>query len=322
MTSLRHRLLQSRAAGAVLRITYPRASWQLRCDARLRGRPGGRARGHHHHRERPGHPAREHLIINRADRYGLAQLYQLRGRVGRSERRASAFLMVPPDTVLSEIARKRLAAMREFSELGAGFRVAALDLELRGAGNLLGGEQSGHIQAVGPGDVREAPGADDPGAAGPGPAPRADARSSNLQVDMRLPRSTCPRSTSGCRSTSASARRDEGEVRRWRRGPRPLRRAPPAVEACCGWADCACGAEPLGVARWTSGRRAGLRFAPGRRSDGATLPAVPRPGRGPRSPRRGAAPPLPAGAAPRRRRSGTCSRPWRASWRGRAGTAV
>ena len=94
-------------------------------------------------------PRANTMIINRADRYGLAQLYQLRGRVGRSERRASAYLMVPPDTVLSEIARKRLAAMREFSELGAGFRVAALDLELRGAGNLLGGEQSGHIEAVG-----------------------------------------------------------------------------------------------------------------------------------------------------------------------------
>ncbi|HEV7501387.1 MAG TPA: transcription-repair coupling factor, partial [Vicinamibacteria bacterium] len=94
-------------------------------------------------------PRANTMIINRADRYGLAQLYQLRGRVGRSERRASAYLMVPPDTVLSEIARKRLAAMREFSELGAGFRVAALDLELRGAGNLLGGEQSGHIEAIG-----------------------------------------------------------------------------------------------------------------------------------------------------------------------------
>jgi transcription-repair coupling factor (superfamily II helicase) len=89
------------------------------------------------------------ILVNRADRFGLAQLYQLRGRVGRSDRRAYAYLLVPPDTVLSEIARKRLAAIREFSELGAGFRVAALDLELRGAGNLLGGEQSGHIQAVG-----------------------------------------------------------------------------------------------------------------------------------------------------------------------------
>jgi transcription-repair coupling factor (superfamily II helicase) len=94
-------------------------------------------------------PRANTLVVNRADRYGLAQLYQLRGRVGRSDRQAFAYLLVPPDTVLSEIARKRLAAIREFSDLGAGFRIAALDLELRGAGNLLGGEQSGHIQAVG-----------------------------------------------------------------------------------------------------------------------------------------------------------------------------
>jgi transcription-repair coupling factor (superfamily II helicase) len=89
------------------------------------------------------------IVVNRADRYGLAQLYQLRGRVGRSDRRAYAYLLVPPDTVLSPLAQKRLAAMRDFSELGAGFRIAALDLELRGAGNLLGGQQSGHIEAVG-----------------------------------------------------------------------------------------------------------------------------------------------------------------------------
>jgi transcription-repair coupling factor (superfamily II helicase) len=89
------------------------------------------------------------ILINRADRYGLSQLYQLRGRVGRSDRRAFAYLLVPPQTVLSEIAQKRLSAIQEFSELGAGFRIAALDLELRGAGNLLGGEQSGHIEAVG-----------------------------------------------------------------------------------------------------------------------------------------------------------------------------
>jgi transcription-repair coupling factor (superfamily II helicase) len=94
-------------------------------------------------------PRANTLVVNRADRFGLAQLYQLRGRVGRSDRRAYAYLLVPPDTVLSEVARKRLAAIREFSDLGAGFRIAALDLELRGAGNLLGGEQSGHIQAVG-----------------------------------------------------------------------------------------------------------------------------------------------------------------------------
>ena len=89
------------------------------------------------------------LIVNRADRYGLSQLYQLRGRVGRSDRPAYAYLLIPPQESLSPVARKRLAAIREFSDLGSGFRVAALDLEIRGAGNLLGGEQSGHIDAVG-----------------------------------------------------------------------------------------------------------------------------------------------------------------------------
>jgi transcription-repair coupling factor (superfamily II helicase) len=89
------------------------------------------------------------IIINRADRYGLSQLYQLRGRVGRSDRPAYAYLLIPPEESLSPVAKKRLAAIKEFSDLGSGFRVAALDLEIRGAGNLLGGEQSGHIEAVG-----------------------------------------------------------------------------------------------------------------------------------------------------------------------------
>jgi transcription-repair coupling factor (superfamily II helicase) len=89
------------------------------------------------------------IVINRADRYGLAQLYQLRGRVGRSDRAAYAYLLIPPEEALSPVARKRLSAMKEFSDLGSGFRVAALDLEIRGAGNLLGGEQSGTIDAVG-----------------------------------------------------------------------------------------------------------------------------------------------------------------------------
>src|SRR5687767_15447929 len=89
------------------------------------------------------------MVVNRADRYGLSQLYQLRGRVGRSDRPAYAYLLIPPEESLSPVARKRLAAIKEFSDLGSGFRVAALDLEIRGAGNLLGGEQSGHIDAVG-----------------------------------------------------------------------------------------------------------------------------------------------------------------------------
>ncbi|HKX26657.1 MAG TPA: transcription-repair coupling factor [Blastocatellia bacterium] len=94
-------------------------------------------------------PRANTIIINRADTYGLAQLYQLRGRVGRSNRRAYAYLLIPSEQELSPIARRRLAAIREFSDLGAGFRIAALDLELRGAGNLLGGQQSGHIDAIG-----------------------------------------------------------------------------------------------------------------------------------------------------------------------------
>jgi transcription-repair coupling factor (superfamily II helicase) len=94
-------------------------------------------------------PSANTILIENADRFGLSELYQLRGRVGRSNRRAYAYLLVPPDKQLSEIARKRLAALREFSDLGAGFKIAALDLELRGAGNLLGGEQHGHIDAVG-----------------------------------------------------------------------------------------------------------------------------------------------------------------------------
>jgi transcription-repair coupling factor (superfamily II helicase) len=94
-------------------------------------------------------PRANTIIINRADRHGLSELYQLRGRVGRSNRRAYAYLLIPPEQQLSEVARRRLAALKEFSDLGAGFKIAALDLELRGAGNMLGGEQSGHIEAIG-----------------------------------------------------------------------------------------------------------------------------------------------------------------------------
>lgn len=94
-------------------------------------------------------PRANTIIINRADNYGLSQLYQLRGRVGRSNRRAYAYLLIPNERELSDIARRRLSAIREFSDLGAGFRIAALDLELRGAGNILGGQQSGQLDALG-----------------------------------------------------------------------------------------------------------------------------------------------------------------------------
>ncbi len=89
------------------------------------------------------------MLVNRADRHGLSELYQLRGRVGRSNRRAYCYLLIPAEQELTPIARRRLAALKEFSDLGAGFKIAALDLELRGAGNMLGGEQSGHIEAIG-----------------------------------------------------------------------------------------------------------------------------------------------------------------------------
>ncbi len=94
-------------------------------------------------------PLANTIVVDNAQNYGLSELYQLRGRVGRSNRRAYAYLLVPSVGELTDIARKRLAALKEFSELGAGFKIAALDLELRGAGNLLGGEQHGHINAVG-----------------------------------------------------------------------------------------------------------------------------------------------------------------------------
>src|SRR5258706_14825455 len=94
-------------------------------------------------------PACNTILINHAERFGLSQLYQLRGRVGRSDRLAFCYLLVPSDKILASDARKRLAAIQEFSDLGAGFRIAAKDLEIRGAGNILGGEQSGQIAAVG-----------------------------------------------------------------------------------------------------------------------------------------------------------------------------
>lgn len=131
-------------------------------------------------------PLANTIIIEDAQNYGLAELYQLRGRVGRSNRRAYAYLLAPKDAEPSETARKRLAALKEFSELGSGFKIAALDLELRGAGNLLGGEQHGHINAVGfdtylkllEEAVRELKGEE---------APLEVRTSMNLALDLRIP---------------------------------------------------------------------------------------------------------------------------------------
>lgn len=136
-------------------------------------------------------PLANTILIENADRFGLSELYQLRGRVGRSNRRAYAYLLVPPDGSLSDIARKRLAALKEFSDLGAGFKIAALDLELRGAGNLLGGEQHGHIDAVGydtfmsmlEETIREMRGED---------VPPEVYSSINLSLDVRIPAEYIP----------------------------------------------------------------------------------------------------------------------------------
>jgi transcription-repair coupling factor (superfamily II helicase) len=89
------------------------------------------------------------IIVEDADRLGLSQLYQLRGRVGRSDRQAFAYITYRRDKILSEVAEKRLAAIRDFTELGSGFKIALRDLEVRGAGNLLGAEQHGHLDAIG-----------------------------------------------------------------------------------------------------------------------------------------------------------------------------
>jgi transcription-repair coupling factor (superfamily II helicase) len=94
-------------------------------------------------------PSANTIIINRADKFGLADLYQLRGRVGRSNLRAYAHFLIPGEDTITEQARHRLQAIQELSYLGAGFRLALRDLKIRGAGNLLGSEQSGHIEAVG-----------------------------------------------------------------------------------------------------------------------------------------------------------------------------
>ena len=94
-------------------------------------------------------PTANTMIINRADQFGLAQLYQLRGRIGRSSQRAHAYLLIPGEHLLTPDAKKRLEVLQELDDLGSGFRLAAHDLEIRGAGNLLGKEQSGNVTAVG-----------------------------------------------------------------------------------------------------------------------------------------------------------------------------
>jgi transcription-repair coupling factor (superfamily II helicase) len=130
------------------------------------------------------------LIVDRADLFGLSQLYQLRGRVGRSTRQAVAYFLVPPYSALTRLARERLKALQEFTELGSGFRLAAKDLEIRGAGNFLGSEQHGYMEAVGfdyymhllEQTIRELKG-----------EAREEIKSEiNLRVDIRIPENYLP----------------------------------------------------------------------------------------------------------------------------------
>ncbi len=130
------------------------------------------------------------LIVDRADLFGLSQLYQLRGRVGRSSRQAVAYFLVPPYSALTRLARERLKALQEFTELGSGFRLAAKDLEIRGAGNFLGSEQHGYMEAVGfdyymhllEQTIRELKG-----------EAREEIKSEiNLRVDIRIPENYLP----------------------------------------------------------------------------------------------------------------------------------
>ena len=172
-------------------------------------------------------PRANTIIINRADNYGLSQLYQLRGRVGRSNRRAYAYLLIPSEAELTPIARRRLAAIREFSDLGAGFRVAALDLELRGAGNLLGGQQSGHMDALGFDlytQMLERTVAELRGEAGRG---RDVASRINLGVDVAIPEDYISDMGQRLRTYKriASARDDETLRHHPARDRRPLRAA-------------------------------------------------------------------------------------------------
>ena len=187
------------------------------------------------------------IIIDRADTLGLAQLYQLRGRVGRSSRRAYAYLLYRRRERLSDEARKRLQAIFNASELGAGFQIALSDLEIRGAGNILGGEQSGHMAAVGFDLYSRMLGRGRRGAEGAGA--RAAPRSSR----RRRPSSTC-RSTPTCPTTTSPTRRRsssciDGSPRRARpaTSPRSARRSRTGSVRCrrpsrassrspsCGW---------------------------------------------------------------------------------------
>ena len=221
-------------------------------------------------------PLANTIIIENAERHGLSELYQLRGRVGRSNRRAYAYLLVPPDTELSEIARKRLAALREFSDLGAGFKIAALDLELRGAGNLLGGEQHGHIAAVGfdmylrllEETVQELKGEE---------APLEIHSSLNLGLDLRIPAEYVADENQRLRAYKRIADARDAEQAEKIRSELADRYGPPpeSVETLVEFALLKSHAERIGIE--AVDRRAGalqIKFHPGSKIDPARLMAL------------------------------------------------
>ena len=131
------------------------------------------------------------LIVDRADTYGLSQLHQLRGRVGRGRERAYAYFLYPPERTLTEPAHERLATVAQHTEIGAGMYVALKDLEIRGAGNLLGGEQSGHIAGVGFDLYVRMIGEAVSELKGEGPADRPEVRV-ELPVDAHIPHGYLP----------------------------------------------------------------------------------------------------------------------------------
>ncbi len=185
-------------------------------------------------------PRANTMIVNRADRFGLSELYQLRGRVGRSNQRAYAYLLIPPGGGLTPIAKRRLSALREFSDLGAGFRIAALDLELRGAGNLLGREQHGHIAAVGFDLYCQMLERAVSSKKGEAAAPELRA-TLNLGLDIRIPPGIHSRRESAVAHLQAHRRRHQ----RRRTRSRPARTGRPLRSAAAGGGQSAglCGAQ-------------------------------------------------------------------------------
>src|SRR5579885_1591007 len=221
-------------------------------------------------------PRANTIIVNRADRLGLSELYQLRGRVGRSNQRADAYLLIPPEASLTPIARRRLAALLEFSDLGAGFRIAALDLELRGAGNLLGREQHGHIAAIGFDLYTQM--LERAVAAKKGESERPELRATlNLAMDIRIPPEYLPSESLRLRTYKRIAEIRNDDERETLRRELTDRFGPPpeAVQALLEFALLKTAAEQAGIE--AIDRRGGalhIKFHPGSKIDPGKLMAL------------------------------------------------